>query len=311
MDKAPSLGIPFFFRVVLPGAVVSAALSPLALVLLDVFQLTTEQKTAAVAGLLVLAGVVLWAMDDPIYGFLEGRWWWPARLKRARVKAWKNRVAKLYARAQDPNDVEYNERWASLRKFPVDAQRKPTATAPTRFGNILAAYENYPSLRYGMDSVFFWPRIWLQLEKDTRSEIDEAWAIADSFTYLVAGLLFAALIYVGALLWSLLPDWAMSPFRQHEPWRLLAAAFGLLLLARVAYLVSLPLHARNGEVFKSLFDLFRDKVSDLGPATDDEKARFDEIYQALQYGDTFNHKAKPAPLSIPPDAEFGVVFKKP
>lgn len=309
MDKAPSLGIPFFFRVVFPGAVVSGALTPLVLVLLEVFPLTSEQKTAIVAGLLIVVGLVLWAMDDPIYGFLEGRWWWPPALKRSRTESWKKTVARLYARSQDPADPEYNERWASLRKFPVDAHGKPTATAPTRLGNILASYENYPSLRYGMDSVFYWPRIWLQLEKDTRSEVDESWAIADAFTYLVGGLLFAAITYFVAGLWSALAPWA-SPLRA-EAWRLVAAGLALLVLARMAYWISLPLHARNGEVFKSLFDLFHDKVAHLAPATDQEKARFDEIHHALQYGDTFTHEAEPTPLSIPPDAQFGVIFKKP
>lgn len=310
MDKAPSLGIPFFFRVAVPGAVVSAALTPLALILLEVFPLTTEQKTAVIAGLLVLIGLVLWAMDDPIYGFLEGRWWWPTAVKRSRTESWKKNVDALYARSKDPADPEYNERWASLRKFPVDTQGKPTATAPTRLGNLLASYENYPALRYGMESVFYWPRIWLQLEKDTRSEIDESWAIADAFTYLVGGLIFAAVAYSAAALWSVFSPWA-SPLTGQEFWRLMAAAIGLLFLARLAYLISLPLHARNGEVFKALFDLFHDKVAKLAPATDEERARFDEIHHALQYGDTFTHKPKPAPLSIPPDAEFGVVFKKP
>lgn len=315
MDKAPSLGIPFFFRVVVPGAVVSGVLTPLTLKALDGFGLTSEHQTVVIAALLVFTGLVLWALDDPIYGLLEGRWSWPVWLKQRRVDYWREKARTLYARAEASEGAERAELWYALRQFPRDAQGIPTATAPTRLGNILASYEEYPDARYGMDSVFFWPRIWLQLDKDTRSEVDESWAIADTFTYLVVGLLMAALAYLAVAIWAALPvalpPWARSPFGSDDVARHIVAGAGLLLAARIAYLISLPLHVRNGGVYKALFDLFHGKVADLAPGTDDEKLRFTEIYNALEYDLAFAHKPKPAPLSIPPDAEFGVVFKKP
>jgi hypothetical protein len=314
VDKAPSLGIPFFFRVVVPGAVVSGALTPMALKLLDGFRLSAEQQTLFVAGLLVFVGLLLSALDLPIYGFLEGRWWWPSRLKSWRVAYWRKKVQKLHARAKDLADPERAEHWYILRQYPRDSEGNPTATAPTTLGNILASYEGYPDARYGMDSVFYWPRIWLQLSKDTRTEIDESWALVDTMIYLVGGLILAGLAYLAAAGWSVLSSWFswLPPLYNLEDLpRVVVAGLALIASAWIPYVISLPLHVRNGETFKAVFDLFRDKVAGLAPGTEEEKARFDEISNALQYGGAFTQRPKPPPLSIPPDAEFGVIFKKP
>jgi hypothetical protein len=317
VDKAPSLGVALFFRVIFPGAIVTTLLTPLVLKLMQPFGLTAEQQTAFIGGLLIVIGVVLWALDDPIYGLLEGRWMWPLWLKDIRTRAWRGAIKRMYARAEEAEGGERVELWYVLRQFPVEGtgpDEVPTATRPTRLGNILASYEDYPDRRYGMDAVFYWPRLWMQLDKDTRSEIDDAWAVADALTYLCVGLFAAALMYLAAALWYFLvplPLIPSSPFTVEEPPRHILAALGLLFLSWRSYALSLPLHVRNGERFRAVFDLHRDKVSGLAPATAEERARFEEINYALEYGLPFKHKPKPAPLSIPPDAEFGVVFKKP
>src|SRR5260370_17941131 len=80
-------------------------------------------------------------------------------------------------------DPEYKECWYLLRQFPVDANGDPTALQPSRIGNVIIAYEQYPKVRYGMDSVFYWPRLWLLIDKDVREEVDNPWAAVDSILY--------------------------------------------------------------------------------------------------------------------------------
>ena len=70
----------------------------------------------------------------------------------------------------------YDELWSEIRQFPADEHDHYIATRPTKMGNILASYEDYPDSRYGMDSVFYWHRLWLIVDKDTREEIDRTWA---------------------------------------------------------------------------------------------------------------------------------------
>jgi hypothetical protein len=61
-------------------------------------------------------------------------------------------------------------------------------------GNIIDEYEAYPLSRYGMDSAFYWPRLWLIIDKDVRNEIDGEWAVVDAAVYTAAGAAFLAVL---------------------------------------------------------------------------------------------------------------------
>lgn len=68
-------------------------------------------------------------------------------------------------------------RYHSLTDSDRDSTRKfsefPSSTAdflPTRLGNVLLAAENYSRERYGLDSVFFWPRQYLLLATDVQRD---------------------------------------------------------------------------------------------------------------------------------------------
>ena len=58
-------------------------------------------------------------------------------------------------------------RRAGCRKQAHAAQRgqagEPAAEWPTRLGNAIAAFEQYSDNRYGLDAIFYWPRIWINL----------------------------------------------------------------------------------------------------------------------------------------------------
>jgi len=45
---------------------------------------------------------------------------------------------------------------------------------PTRLGNILIASETYPSARYGMDAVSWWPRLYNLLPRETKQSFESA-----------------------------------------------------------------------------------------------------------------------------------------
>src|SRR5262249_841591 len=145
-----------------------------------------EKLLPMVLALLLIALLLGWLTDrfsDAIYRFYEGRSFWPDWLRNARIKQNGERVLDLLAQSKDAKaKKEFTRRdevWAKLRRHPVDESGKRFASHPTLLGNILAAYEAYPETRYGMDSVFFWPRLWLALPRETREEIDQGWAPAD------------------------------------------------------------------------------------------------------------------------------------
>lgn len=118
---------------------------------------------------------------------------------------------------------------------------------------------------------FFWPRIWLKLDKDVREDIDSRQAIVDSTVYVS----FAC--FIGGALWliyglfgianALTVSWrgtAIFTFShtlfEHLPslWMTWLWAAIFFLLGFVVYRNSLRLHAQFGEVFKSVFDVFHD-----------------------------------------------------
>jgi hypothetical protein len=289
MDKAPNFGLAFFYRVVLPGALLTFVSLPLIDGVLGLAHLRiADLSLALLAGALVV-GFLVSIFDDWIYQLYEGRTGWPDVLKAHGIDVWKERVREVYNLALDTSDPSYNERWAYLRQFPTDADRVPTATAPTRLGNILAQYEaDYPLKRYGLDAVFFWPRLWLLIDKDTREEIDKEWAPTDCLLYLSAGCNVVALLYLLAVVVAInLPTG--TPWLLHsgdETW--LALALGVLGLTVVAwgfYQLSIPGHIRNGEVFKSAVDIYRHKLSSITPADKGQRDQLLDLSDRLQYGE--------------------------
>jgi hypothetical protein len=85
-----------------------------------------------------------------------------------------------------------------LRRMPADGEYLPTKT-----GNILRAGERRPAEKYGLDAIVVWPRLWLLLPADTRSELSQARSALDSaVASLIWGLLFAG--FAALVWWALL-----------------------------------------------------------------------------------------------------------
>ncbi len=168
------------------------------------------------------------------------------------------------------------EAYVDLSNFPLEDSGRYYVTYPSRLGNLLWAFEGYSKRVYGVDSNFFWWRIWLKLDKDTREEIDNRQALADSSIYtsfafystgliwLIYAILFTlqSIISYSARLEAMLPTARMSITETFPDlwitW-ILAAAF--LSAGFGIYCLSLRLHAQFGEVYKSLFDVYEYKVN--------------------------------------------------
>ncbi|HWS87216.1 MAG TPA: hypothetical protein VN282_09645 [Pyrinomonadaceae bacterium] len=172
------------------------------------------------------------------------------------------------------------EAYFDLRTFPLDGKgyEEYRAVRPTRLGNLMAAYERYSTRAYGMDAVFYWYRIWVTLDKDTRGEIDDAQALADSTVYTsfalyCSGLLwavYAASAYARAPLAARLP-WVASALpaapatvfdRLPGPGLSLLVAAGFVAAGFAVYRIALRLHAQYGELFKAMFDMYAPKVTE-------------------------------------------------
>ena len=116
---------------------------------------------------------------------------------------------------------------------------------PTRVGNILLSSEIYPQVRYGIDAVLVWPRLYQVVPDSVRDTLAAARASMDQLVSLMAcGLMFAGAGTVTALI--LLP-WYAAP---------LCFAAGLA-LAILAYQNLVSACVPYAETVKAAFDVYR------------------------------------------------------
>lgn len=287
----PGVNFPVLLNAVLPGALAAAALFPrVAVSIPAVFSLEIEKiwpKLVLYALVVVALGGLISSLNSEFYKIYEGRTFWPRWLKNWATGLQQKRVAKLYAKAdvaKGVDDQTYNETWYKLRIYPIDKHGKRYANYPTLMGNILFGYEDYPKDRYGMDSIFYWPRLWLVVSKDDRKEIAESWSVADGLLNLSAVSLIAGVVWAATAAACRLRLLGM----QHLPVANRAgmsavAAIGWVLVAYFFYRLSLPFHRNNGEVFKSLFDLNRSKLKEMTELQPAEAEHWRAAWAYLQY----------------------------
>jgi len=131
-----------------------------------------------------LGGVALLGINRAVYRFFEGY----GALNPLRLLAWleRRRFTKLKARiAQARADGRGSPprpsrtglgrlMRAEVREFPEEEH-----LLPTRFGNALRAFEVYPRIMYGLDSIPGWLRLLAVIPKEFLGMVDEAKAQAD------------------------------------------------------------------------------------------------------------------------------------
>jgi hypothetical protein len=283
-DKFLNVQFPVVMRVLLPGLLATAAFYPEVVWALQRIPSIAEyswQRLAVYAVIVFVLGALISMMSGEIYKVYEGRNWPPGPFKWGK-KRQGARVLRLKKIIEDSKSkVDSDEAWAKLRDYPMDESREPEATYPTILGNILAGYERYPLERYGMDSIFYWPRLWLEVDKDNKEAIDSQWSIADGL------LALSAVSVVGGIVWILafvVASTAVAfPLPFAAAYLSLLGGVGWIVLAYGWYKLSLPFHRQNGDVFKSLFDLYRSKIWDVTCLRPDEVEIWKATWLYLQY----------------------------
>jgi hypothetical protein len=260
--------ISLIFRLIFPGAVIAIAALPFALGLLKWLAIDASLSTVFPISAVVFGWLVVLS-DQPIYMLMEGRRYSPPFLRRwfTHLQAWRlkriiRKYAELRAKGKDISATEVN-----LKKldYPIGEDGEYFAQWPTRLGNLIAAFEGYPNAAYKLDSIFYWYRLWIVLDKDLRVALDETQAIADSAVYVSFSLFVAFKILVlyalGGWLIPHLPVRLFNlPYLPAPQWTLCMSVIPLV-LSYIVYRVALFAQRGYGELYKSLFDQFRDKLT--------------------------------------------------
>lgn len=269
-----AFGYGFFVRVIIPGSIGAILLWPyigdrLFSSLEGVLgELDATLKLIAIFALITLIGLLTSMFGHTIYMLLEGRLLWPDWLRGRGVKRLNKKISAWMTRAAEvkrSDRAEYNEIWYRLRSFPYRKAGEPEAFYPTRLGNLLHSYEQYSLNRYGMDGVFYWYRIWLVVEDVQGKRLERASAEADTLIFSSFVLLLGGLLYLINGFWLVLNSLSARPLLPPLlDFNLLLhpLTLGVLAIAigYAVYRMALPLHRDYGELFKSLFDVYREKL---------------------------------------------------
>lgn len=127
---------------------------------------------------------------------------------------------------------EFSDLETELYPFPLSEDQR----LPTLFGNLIRAAEEHPYIRYGLEPVIVWPRLWLLLTEDTRKEIGSA----------RQALKERILLFIWCIAFSAWVIWV--------PWALLVSFFSSII---VYYKGLLPAASVYSDLIRSAFDLHR------------------------------------------------------
>lgn len=220
--------------------------------------------------IITLFAYLLQAFTRPLVRLYEGYWPpWLRRwgLKRVEIRWQRWRKERAEAAKNDPSwyaalqDRLYHE-------YPSQAKR----LLPTRLGNVLRSAEDYPVTTYGMDSVFWWPRLMPLLPEAVQQGIE------DALTPLLALLNLATLMGLVAVggaiyLWR----------NQAGGWQGSVAVLIVgLLLARLFYLGAAAQARGYGQQIRAAIDLYRFELltalhQSLPASTQEERALWSQL----------------------------------
>jgi len=235
-----------------------------------------------------LGGICLLAMNRDILRLMEGYGHLnPARLlavvERRRYRRIKQQISRLDEQyssciTQDkvvPEDLR-QERSQLMRKIVERFPDQEQWLLPTPFGNIIRAFEVYPRVMYGLDSIPGWNRLLAVIPEDYRGLVDDAKAQVDFWMNLWL-LSLMALIEYAAL--------AIYTAQVKAVWFLPAAVCVTLVASSRARSSA----GEWGDLVKSSFDVFlpelRKKLGFTDPAGADEERRLWRGFsQAIIYG---------------------------
>jgi hypothetical protein len=228
----------------------------------------------AAAGVVLSFALVMQQLLTPLTRLFEG-YWGRSRIGRKLMQACRRRETRRWDQL-DQIIQQRHEPDRADRAYRVRHQRFPrqrSATMPTRLGNVFQAAESYPSdsRLYGMDAVFFWPRLYPLLPEPLRAELASARSAIDMM--LVTSVLSATLSL------GVAADGAAA----HLPVLVqILAVVGLLAVSRGSYFGAVNAAVVYAELVRTSFDLYRRSLlSALGLALPGNLAEEQQLWRAV------------------------------
>jgi hypothetical protein len=250
-------------------------------------------KTVLLTLVIILLTGLLYNLNTPLIRLYEGYPWqhsWlgkRATARQLRRREWADsRRPFLRSLVHEIGDADPKiaklEVWRSrLGQRVTNEYPGPELVLPTRLGNVVRSFEEYPRSVYGISTVSVWPRLVGVLNKESLSLLDDSKA---SFDFMIN-----ASFLSGALSGSILVAGLLVPERIHWPeWLFQVALAGVA--SWLFYLGSLSSAAAWGGQVKSAFDLYRWELlkkigyTDAPRDAESERELWTEISRRMVYG---------------------------
>jgi hypothetical protein len=225
------------------------------------------------AGVVMFFALVMQQLLTPLTRVFEG-YWGTSRVGRALMAAGRSREARRWDKLD--KIIGQREKDRAARAYRLRHQRYPrtrSAIMPTRLGNVFQSAESYPSddHLYGMDAVFFWPRLYPLLPDALRTELASARSFIDM---MLVNSVLSMVLAVGVAV-----DGAAA--RLPAAVVILAVA-GLLLVSRASYVGAVNAAVAYAELVRTSFDLHRrDLLRALGLALPGSLAEERKLWRAI------------------------------
>jgi len=257
---------------ILPGSILCFGIIPILFYTLSYLPYNVNTEFIFIVAVILLGWLTV-SFDMSIYMAFEGRRYWPSFLYEYFLDKQKSRLEEInkkintYYDTDDPKVTDtikrvYLEASVEKRNYPIGPSGMPEALFPTKLGNAIAAHEDYSDSRYNIDAIFYWPRIWVNLPKDLREEIDNQQAICDSLIYSSFASFSSSVFWLLYTLLTVLNIDSLNEVQSFLPksFTSLLILSVLILLGRITYNSATYNYTQYGNIFMATIDSYADKI---------------------------------------------------
>jgi uncharacterized repeat protein (TIGR01451 family) len=276
-----------------------------------IITLDTQGKIIAISFITIVLTGLLFNLNIPILRFYEGypwmeSWigkWFIRRRQEQFLAASAQRLGmRILIREMKKNkkDEELISKLSAKRarvalRVNNEFPSKRSLIIPTRLGNVIRSFEEYPDRQYGIGAITLWPRLVAKIDKEYAVVVDDSRTSFDFMLNISVLSAATALLILVAGLFYFPPSSLFFSLNSTSKrlmivfWLITILAF--LLLSYVSYVGAIPRANSYGAKVKSAFDLYRtDLLKQLGyervPKTlKEERSLWDAISLQMIYGD--------------------------
>lgn len=267
-----------------------------------------EGKVIALSFVTIVITGLLFNLNSPVIRFYEGYPWRDSWIGQLLIQRKQKQFAVLRARrlgigallreidTKDPRFAALaSKRDRATRQlingFPSDKE----LIIPTRLGNVMRSFEEYPNRQYSIGAITVWPRLLAKVDKEYAAGLDDTKTSLD-FMLNVSVLSFVSAAIITVAGWYYFPPSSLFYAAGGASARSLVLTwlitiFAYLTLGYLAYLAAIERAAAWGSRVKAAFDLYRGELlKQLGYERsnlplNEERYLWDAISRQLLYGD--------------------------